>query len=133
MEAAAGGASVLTFNGIAIQSTQAVYRAVCDIKHGPETVKRLASAAQEQRGILAQLQSLHTQVNRSSTATELQKAVQRCDTDTKSIHKKLLSLQKAQSDGRLHSTLKRLKTMLRKEDIKEMWACINHHICWRSE
>ncbi|KAL0256667.1 hypothetical protein SLS55_009063 [Diplodia seriata] len=128
MEAVGGGASALAFIGIALKSTEAIYKTISGIKDAPDKVERLLSAVDDLRSILKQLSGLFAPPVAAQAFNDFDAAIQKCNEDLASLAKKLSLLHKIAGDGKWKSTWKRIKAVLKKEDIQEMWTTVHHHV-----
>ncbi|KAL1629984.1 hypothetical protein SLS54_000843 [Diplodia seriata] len=128
MEAVSGGASALAFIGIALKSTEAIYKTISGIKDAPDKVERLLSAVEDLRSILKQLSGLFAPPVTAQTFNDFDAAIQKCNEDLASLAKKLSLLHKIAGDGKWKSTWKRIRAVLKKEDIQEMWTTVHHHV-----
>ncbi|KAL1649489.1 hypothetical protein SLS58_001545 [Diplodia intermedia] len=128
MEAVGGGASALAFIGIALKSTEAIYKTISGIKDAPDKVERLLSAVDDLRSILKQLSGLFAPPFAAQTFNDFDAAIQKCNEYLASLAKKLSLLHKIDGDGKWKSTWKRINAVLKKEDIQEMWTTVHHHV-----
>lgn len=128
MEAISGGASVLAFIGIALKSTESVYKTISGIQDAPEKVQRLSSATEDLQSILRQLSSLFEPPNAAQSFDAFESAIKKCESDLAFLSKKLSTLQNTAGDRKWKTAWKRIKAMLEKEDVQEMWTTVHHHV-----
>ncbi|KAL1616749.1 hypothetical protein SLS56_011274 [Neofusicoccum ribis] len=130
MDVVSAGSSVLAFVGIALKSTEAIYKVISGIRDGPDKVERLKSAVKALRAVLNQLSDLplHKQLASAQLTAELEDAIRRCEDDIRSFSKKLSSLQNSDSDKKWTTAWQRVKTVLKSEDLSEMLAAVTNHV-----
>lgn len=128
MEAISGGASVLAFIGIALKSTETVYKTISGIRDAPEKVQRLSPAVADLQSILRQLSGFFEPPNAAQSFDEFESTIRKCEIDLTFLSKKLSSLQKTASDRKLRAAWKRIRAILEKEDMQEMWTTVHHHV-----
>ncbi|KAB2570099.1 hypothetical protein DBV05_g11241 [Lasiodiplodia theobromae] len=128
MDAISGGASVLAFIGLALKSTESVYKTISGIRDAPEKVQRLSSAVADLQSILRQLSGLFEPPNAAQSFDEFESTIRKCESDLAFLSKKLSSLQNTAGDRRWKTAWKRIKAILEKEDMQEMWTTVHHHV-----
>ncbi|KAK0638377.1 hypothetical protein DIS24_g9902 [Lasiodiplodia hormozganensis] len=128
MDAISGGASVLAFIGLALKSTESVYKTISGIRDAPEKVQRLSSAVADLQSVLRQLSGLFEPPNAAQSFDEFESAIRKCETDLAFLSKKLSTLQNTAGDRKWKAAWKRIKAILEKEDMQEMWTTVHHHV-----
>lgn len=128
MEAIGGRASVLAFIGIALKSTESIYKAISGIKDAPEKVQRLSSVVGDLQTILIQLKALPLVARPTHSSSALKLAIEKCKDDVTSLCGKISSLKTMAGEKKLKVAWKRVKAALEKEDMQEMCTTVHHHV-----
>ncbi|KAF2806383.1 ankyrin [Mytilinidion resinicola] len=119
MDAVSAGASVLAIVGFALQGTKILYESISGVKDAPPRVKSLASAVADLKSILTQLQSCRALTDPDADLQNIISLIQACSRDVQRYQKNINKLQIIPADAKVKQGWKRLKTVLKKDDIKQ--------------
>lgn len=130
MDAISGGAGVIAFITIALQSTKIIYKAISNIKDGPREIRQIASAVSNLQVVLTQLSNCPAVKSADSETdlVEISRLIKICTEDLSHYERDIRKIQISPDDKKAGKAWKKINTVLRKKDIQEMWKEVNHHV-----
>ncbi|KAF2490020.1 hypothetical protein BU16DRAFT_622574 [Lophium mytilinum] len=127
MDPVSAGASVLAIVGFALQGTKVLYESISGVKDAPQRIKSLASAVADLRSVLTQLELCRALADPDADLQNVTSLIQACSRDVQRYRKSIDSIQIIPTDTKVKQSWKRLKTVLKKDDVKQVWQEVNHH------
>lgn len=129
MEALSGGPSVLAFLSIAIKTTEGIYKLVSCYRDAPDQAKRLATAIQDLSRIFKCFSSLQIFVEDRETAaiSDLKGLLDRYVKDVDKFSMQLTKFLHQPDGKKLERVWKNIRTVLRKDDLSDMWTALQHY------
>ncbi len=118
MDAVSGGASVLAFITLAIQSAKTVSDFLTGIKDAPDNVRRAAASASMLQQVLEQLAQC-LQASGVGFARDIETMIRECSNNLAAFAAKLVKLEILDTDGRGRQAWKRVKTVLNENEIEK--------------
>lgn len=122
-----GGASLVTFVVVALQSIKTVHGVISAVKDGPQSVRSLADSVAQLKSILERLSHIQLEPANSIDLTDLSNLTQRCATDLGNFESKLQGLNLSTDDRRFGRFWKRLKAAISEKELERMREMIRAH------
>lgn len=126
MEAISGGASVLAFITLAIQSAKTVSTILAGIKDAPDDVRRTAETVSMLQWALEQL-AQHGEASRVPLAEGIKDQLRICSENLEAYASKLAKLLALDTDGRGRRVWKRIKAVLDEKELDKMTEIMAAH------
>lgn len=126
-------ASLTALVTLAIQSTKVISQAVQQIRGGPVHVQHLATKADALHQTLQQLSAFINEADLTSCSdvsrlfTNLQRLVEACAEDLKTLTRKLRCLQEAIGGNHVRRAWAVLKALLGEKELEHMWKVLQSH------
>lgn len=126
MEPVSAGAGLLTLITFTLQSTKVLYEVVSGIRNGPRKVQRLASDIHRLQSVLTQFSNCPA-VRLAPSEIDL-KVIEDCSEDVSRYEKVLQKIQISTEDKRTGKAWKKIKAILKKQDLQDISAQMNYHL-----
>lgn len=128
MDAVSAGASVLQFAVVALQSIKVLYNTVSGIQNAPQHVQDSASAVYDLSVVLGQLPQTAILMQNPSgyDLKPFEELMKRCKDVIGRFEKDLEKL-RARPNEKFGAPWKRIKTLLRKDELEHMRTTIEHY------
>jgi hypothetical protein len=130
MDGVSAAASIIALVTVALQSASAIHAVVSGIRDGPEQVSQLILALEGLNGVLQQLsrlQALRQDGNREDLS-DLENLMGSCVKDIDRFRRMLAKLQHVHADKTLGRAWKQVKSILHKEEFREMRQTMNDYV-----
>ncbi|KAH8901395.1 hypothetical protein GQ53DRAFT_851020 [Thozetella sp. PMI_491] len=125
MDPVSGGASVLAFIGLALQSATTIYTFLNGISNGSESVVQAAFAVSTLQACLERIQQNPAAID--SVSAQNVSTIQRCSDELGLFAARISKLQVKDTDTILRKTWKRTATVFKEKDLQKMVSIITNH------
>lgn len=125
MDAVSGGASVLTFVGLAVQSAKTLYEFLSALKDGPQTVEQAVHSLQRFQSTLQQLAGCRAL--REIPIGAAHDDIKSCSDDMQGFANKLAGLRISQDERRTGRYWKKCKMALNEKSLARMNVVLAAH------
>lgn len=129
------GAAIVAFVTLGLQSVNVLYKTISGIRNGPESLTQLASSLNHLGRVLIHVKELQASYARTNAVPAsdsiyvgLEEALKDCYDQMRQMERELQKLVPLPMERKFGVSWKRIKTMLRQDELQTMQASVHRHV-----